>query len=118
VVGFSSFIGSAKSVSRWVVLAAELLLAFVALGGAAVWLHSQGIIQIPLLHRVTVPDAIALSAPKARALLEESELTANINCQDPQDKEIDPGTVYKMDPRSEAKVDRWSTVTIYVKPPC
>jgi beta-lactam-binding protein with PASTA domain len=117
-VRFSGFINRLKTGWGLAVLAAELLLAFVALGGAAVWLDSQRVIEIPWLHRATVPDAISMPKAEARALLEEAELTANIICQDPQDKEAEPSTVYKMDPRPEAKVDPWSTVAIYVKPPC
>ncbi len=117
-MGSSGFINRLKTGWGLVVLAAELLLAFVALGGAAVFLDSQGIIEIPWLHRATVPDAISMPIAEARALLQESELTANIICEIPPDKQIGSSIVYKMDPRPEAKVDRWSTVNVYVTPPC
>ena len=117
-MGFSGFINRLKTGWGLVVLVAGLLISVVTISQAVVWLDSQAIIEIPWLHRVTVPDAISMPLAEARALLEESELTANVICQDPLDEETDPSTVYRMDPRQEAKVNRWSTVTIYIKPPC
>jgi hypothetical protein len=64
-----------------------------------------------------VPDVISLPPNVAEGDLDNLRLLADVQCVE-ADTEEPPGLVYATDPRDGTKVAEWSTVVVFVQPPC